>query len=540
MPEEWVVDKDAGRERTEKGLDVAPGMTALQMSLFDTLKQEVQALPSGIVPSGIVPRDYQQTAVEKVANLWAQGSVGALVRLATGTGKTILSILMMSAWLAMGKDRRVIVLCHEIQLIDQFADEVEDVLKERPGIEQGKNHVAANRLPKITIASRDSLRVAKTEDEEGNEVEVSRLFKFDVSRYKFLVVVDEAHHYLKRGLVSSSRIFEWFDGHPRIGLTATPERGDKRTLGDLFPDVAADYPLYKIDGGPCAVRDGWAVPYDQRFVVAEGVDFKNLNEVAKDFDNGELERILGEREMLLKLVVPTLDLVGNRRTIIFSATKNLAKWVAHTINEFRPEQAVSIDGDVVDYQRKDIYRRHKAGEFQFLSCCSLCREAYDDPGIQAVAVFRITKARWLAEQMKGRGCRPLRGCVDSTMTREERLAAIADSEKPNCIAEGTLILTDHGEVPIERVTTAMKVWDGVAFVSHCGIISRGYQEVITYAGLTATPDHEVCIHDEENTETKTETWAAFGDCAAQQIAIRITGIGGEAVWETDGHHRRGN
>ncbi|MEN6546764.1 MAG: hypothetical protein ABFE07_12070, partial [Armatimonadia bacterium] len=49
------------------------------------------------------------------------------------------------------------------------------------------------------------------------------------------------------------------------------------------------------------------------------------------------------------------------------------------------------------------------------------------------AIYRPTKSKGLAEQMKGRGCRPLRGCVTSTMSREERVAAIAASAKPDCM-----------------------------------------------------------------------------------------------------------
>ena len=64
---------------------------------------------------------------------------------------------------------------------------------------------------------------------------------------------------------------------------------------------------------------------------------------------------------------------------------------------------------------------------------SNCREGYDDPGIQAVAIFRPTKSTSLAEQMKGRGCRPLRGTVDGLATKEERLEAIANSPKKNCL-----------------------------------------------------------------------------------------------------------
>ena len=60
-----------------------------------------------------------------------------------------------------------------------------------------------------------------------------------------------------------------------------------------------------------------------------------------------------------------------------------------------------------------------------------------------------------------------------------------------CIAEGQMVLTDNGLVPIERVTLAHKVWDGVEWVSHEGVICKGVKEVITYDGLAATPDHDV-------------------------------------------------
>jgi DNA polymerase len=65
-----------------------------------------------------------------------------------------------------------------------------------------------------------------------------------------------------------------------------------------------------------------------------------------------------------------------------------------------------------------------------------------------------------------------------------------------CIAEGQLVLTDIGLVPIEKVTTSMLIWDGEEFVSHDGAMFRGIKEVITYDGLTATADHLVWIEGE--------------------------------------------
>jgi len=65
-----------------------------------------------------------------------------------------------------------------------------------------------------------------------------------------------------------------------------------------------------------------------------------------------------------------------------------------------------------------------------------------------------------------------------------------------CIAEGSLVLTDKGLVPIEQVTTHMKLWDGDDWVNHEGVIDQGIKEVMTYDGLCATADHLVYLKGE--------------------------------------------
>ena len=62
-----------------------------------------------------------------------------------------------------------------------------------------------------------------------------------------------------------------------------------------------------------------------------------------------------------------------------------------------------------------------------------------------------------------------------------------------CIAEGQLVLTDHGLIPIEKVSVSDRVWDGIQWIRHEGVIYKGEQKVITYDRLTATPDHFVWI-----------------------------------------------
>lgn len=87
-----------------------------------------------------------------------------------------------------------------------------------------------------------------------------------------------------------------------------------------------------------------------------------------------------------------------------------------------------------------------------------------------------------------------------------------------CIAEGTLVLTDRGEIPIEEVTANDKVWDGVEWVSTLGAVYKGEKEVIEYDGLIATPDHEVWVADGR----KVPFWYA----ATQSLRLARTGAAG--------------
>lgn len=66
-----------------------------------------------------------------------------------------------------------------------------------------------------------------------------------------------------------------------------------------------------------------------------------------------------------------------------------------------------------------------------------------------------------------------------------------------CIAEGSLVLTNCGLIPIEQVSTDHLLWDGEDWVHHSGVIFKGEREVIEYEGLKATPDHLVWIKGHE-------------------------------------------
>ena len=91
-----------------------------------------------------------------------------------------------------------------------------------------------------------------------------------------------------------------------------------------------------------------------------------------------------------------------------------------------------------------------------------------------------------------------------------------------CIAEGELVLTNHGLIPIEKVTLDDLVWDGTEWVQHDGIIYKGEREVITYEGLTATKDHLVWVEGQSRP-------IHFGVAAASGAHLVQTGDGRRAI-----------
>lgn len=100
--------------------------------------------------------------------------------------------------------------------------------------------------------------------------------------------------------------------------------------------------------------------------------------------------------------------------------------------------------------------------------------------------------------------------VDQYTRKWQRIHTYSGKLAENCIAEGTLVVTDHGAVPIEQVSTAMRVWDGVEFVSHAGVAPKGEQKVMESFGVWMTPEHMVLT---------TEGWAR-GDTASRERRTR--------------------
>jgi DNA polymerase len=112
-----------------------------------------------------------------------------------------------------------------------------------------------------------------------------------------------------------------------------------------------------------------------------------------------------------------------------------------------------------------------------------------------------------------------------------------------CVAEGSLVLTHEGLVPIENVTTSHKVWDGENFVTHEGLVFQGEREVIEYDGVIATPDHMVFVGGYANDKIELQQAArelrTLTRTGTGRTPIQLLGSGGQQIHQDGGQGVQG-
>ncbi|MEG1264277.1 MAG: DNA polymerase, partial [Clostridia bacterium] len=161
----------------------------------------------------------------------------------------------------------------------------------------------------------------------------------------------------------------------------------------------------------------------------------------------------------------------------------------------------------------------------------------DFSAIEARVLAWLAGEEWVLEEFEGRG-----KIYEATAARMFSVPAETIVKgRPNyeyrqkgkqatlsCVAQGQLVLTDYGLVPIERVTIDHRVWDGEEWVHHDGVVYRGRRAVITHDGLTATPDHLVWIEGQSEP-------IQFGIAASSGAHLTITEHCGQAIRLGENH-----
>jgi superfamily II DNA or RNA helicase len=329
-------------------------------------------------------RPYQEQAVAGIFEKLAAHRSTLLV-LPTGTGKTVVFSEVARRWTE--RNGKVLVLAHREELIYQAREKLE-AAGLSPGIEMGDQRSGGLLVPRVVVATVQTM---------GRE---SRRRDYRPDTFS-LIIVDEAHRILGD---QYRAVIDYFPGAKVLAVTATPDRADGAGLGAVCESVAHVYEIRD------AIKEGFLVPIRQKAVQVEGLDLSRVRTTAGDLNEGDLEQILVEEEALHGVAHPTIELAGDRPTMVFAATVAHAHALAAVMNRRldsmgRRHQAVALDGTVDREVRRATLRRFAAGEFQFLLNCALFLEGFDSPRISCVAMARPTKSRALYTQAIGRGTR---------------------------------------------------------------------------------------------------------------------------------------
>jgi superfamily II DNA or RNA helicase len=363
----------------------------------------------------MILRPYQSDASNAIFKEWLEHD-STLVVMPTGGGKTVLFADVIRRVFP----RRALVLAHREELVFQARDKIRRVTGLRADVEMGDYRAAVG----LCDSARVIVSTIQTQCSGGDGG--GRMAKFDPMRFGVLII-DEAHHATS---ASYRRVIEYYRTNRNLkilGVTATPDRADEEALGQVFQSVAFDYEV--LD----AIHDGWLVPIEQQMVHVEGLDYSSIRTTAGDLNGGDLAAVLEAEKNLQQMTAASLQIIGQRRALVFTASVKAAETTAEIFNRHRADMAAWVCGKTDKDERRSVLAAFAAGKVQVVCNCGVLTEGFDDPGVEVVIMGRPTKSRSLYSQMVGRSTRPLAGVVDGPETAEARRAAIAASAKPSCL-----------------------------------------------------------------------------------------------------------
>ena len=350
-------------------------------------------------------RPYQVQAHDAVFKEWKERR-STLLEMATGTGKTIVFSGILKTLADQG--RRGLVLAHRDELIRQAANK----LKAATGIDcavEKADERGDNSMFPVVVASVQTLMRQK------------RLERFGRDEFA-AVIIDEAHHALSD---SYRRILDWFGPAKVLGVTATPDRGDKRNLGAVFESIAFSYGLRS------AVADGNLSRITAQTLPLK-IDMTGVGMRGGDYDEAQAGDALAP--YLPRIAAEIKARAGGRKTLAFLPLRATSRMLTEHL------LAVGLDARHVDGESAD-----RADVLAWLAtpgpkvCCNamLLTEGFDEPSVDCIVPLRPTKSRALYTQIVGRGTRLSGGKADMLLLDFLWLTAAHDLCRPAHLVAGS-------------------------------------------------------------------------------------------------------
>jgi superfamily II DNA or RNA helicase len=319
-------------------------------------------------------RPYQSEAKAAIFEEWDKGVKRTLLVLPTGCGKTIVFAKVTEDCVRRGN--RVLILAHRGELLDQAADKIGKATGLGCATEKAEETCLGSWF-RVVVGSVQSLMREK------------RLKQFPVD-YFDTIIIDEAHHCLSD---SYQKILDYFKGANILGVTATPDRGDMRNLGECFDSLAYEYTL------PKAIKAGFLSPI-KALTIPLQLDLSGVGMQSGDFKSGDLATALDP--YLYQIADEMEKHCKDRKTVVFLPLVKTSQKFRDILNE-KGFKATEVNGDSKD--RAEVLAAYERGDYNVLCNSMLLTEGWDCPSVDCIVVLRPTKVRSLYSQMVGRGTR---------------------------------------------------------------------------------------------------------------------------------------
>ena len=247
---------------------------------------------------------------------------------------------------------RCLILAHRGELLDQAADKLLKATGLRCAVEKAEETCLGSWY-RVAVGSVQSLQ------------RPSRLARFEEDHFG-CIVVDEAHHVLSDGY---QRVLEHFPDAKVLGVTATPDRGDMRNLGQYFEHLAYEYTL------PRAIRDRYLCPI-KAVTIPLKLDLSGVGVQGGDFKSSDIDTALDP--YLYQIASEMRQYCKDRRTVVFlPLVKTSQKF--RDILEQNGFRAAEVNGNSQD--RAEILRDFENGRYDVLCNSMLLTEGWDCPAV---------------------------------------------------------------------------------------------------------------------------------------------------------------
>ena len=329
----------------------------------------------------MIPRDYQTAAVAAArAKTAAHGET--LIALPVGAGKTAVAGFYIAEEAAAEPRSRFLVLQHTDELIEQNRATIGSVAGLSASVVKAERDDWSGQ---VVFGSVQTLARA---GRRARMATVSHL------------VIDECHR-------AAADSYQAIIGHARsldpqvrlLGLSATPERGDGRSLRRVFSNVGFHLPISAL------IARGILVP-PRTFTIDLGVSdaLGEVGATAGDYDMDAAARVLNRKVLNEAVVEHWRERAADRRTIVFCATVAHAEAVAAALREAKIT-AGTVTGEMPARERAELLARFDRGEVQVITNCMVLTEGFDSQPIGCIVVLRPMLHRGTFVQAIGRGLR---------------------------------------------------------------------------------------------------------------------------------------